>query len=316
MCVFQLDLFSAEGPDAERRCSTSRSARRTSATRAARASTPTSSATCRPCAGPSAASSDILPDDLQGHPRLASCSTSISCDAAITIVHLIHRRAAYCHAVQRLRVLPLHRRRALARRPRRRRAHVQSSGLEERERAQGGRDRARSDRRSSATLSERHRRRHMNIDRRPKRAFAMPLTSPAFPKGPYRFYRPRIPDHHLPHRPRGARGGGARAAHVRRAASSNTSSSACRTRPGSAITPRSGQVIPVKFKGKDGGYTHAMFLNDGPPIYGGRELWGFPKKYAQPALGARQGYAGRHARLRPRARRHRHDGLQAQGARS
>jgi acetoacetate decarboxylase len=27
-----------------------------------------------------------------------------------------------------------------------------------------------------------------------------------------------------------------------------------------------------------------MFLNDGPPIYGGRELWGFPKKYAQPCL--------------------------------
>jgi acetoacetate decarboxylase len=27
-----------------------------------------------------------------------------------------------------------------------------------------------------------------------------------------------------------------------------------------------------------------MFLNDGPPIYGGREVWGFPKKYAQPCL--------------------------------
>ena len=47
----------------------------------------------------------------------------------------------------------------------------------------------------------------------------------------------------------------------------------------------SGQVIPVKFEGNEGSYTHAMFLNDGPPIYGGRELWGFPKKYAQPFLG-------------------------------
>ena len=46
-----------------------------------------------------------------------------------------------------------------------------------------------------------------------------------------------------------------------------------------------GQVIPVRFKGQEGGYTHAMFVNDGPPIYGGRELWGFPKKYAQPSLG-------------------------------
>jgi len=61
------------------------------------------------------------------------------------------------------------------------------------------------------------------------------------------------------------------------------SSSACLTPQASAIT-RSGQVIPVKYKGQEGGYTHAMFLNDGPPIYGGRELWGFPKKYAQPSL--------------------------------
>src|ERR1700693_4159113 len=47
----------------------------------------------------------------------------------------------------------------------------------------------------------------------------------------------------------------------------------------------SGQVIPVRYNGVEGGYTHAMFLNDGTPIYGGRELWGFPKKYAQPSLG-------------------------------
>ena len=44
------------------------------------------------------------------------------------------------------------------------------------------------------------------------------------------------------------------------------------------------QIIPVKFKGQQGGYNHAMFLNDGPPIYGGRELWALPKKYAQPSL--------------------------------
>ena len=27
-----------------------------------------------------------------------------------------------------------------------------------------------------------------------------------------------------------------------------------------------------------------MFLNDGPLISGGRELWGFPKKLADPTL--------------------------------
>jgi acetoacetate decarboxylase len=46
----------------------------------------------------------------------------------------------------------------------------------------------------------------------------------------------------------------------------------------------SGQVIPVQFEGKAGGYVHAMYLNDEAPIAGGRELWGFPKKLAAPAL--------------------------------
>ena len=45
-----------------------------------------------------------------------------------------------------------------------------------------------------------------------------------------------------------------------------------------------GQVIPVSFQGRRGGYTHCMFLNDEPPIAGGRELWGFPKKLASPSL--------------------------------
>src|SRR5918912_3456659 len=47
-----------------------------------------------------------------------------------------------------------------------------------------------------------------------------------------------------------------------------------------------GQVIPVRFQGRKGGYTHCMFLNDHPPIAGGRELWGFPKKLASPSLRA------------------------------
>ena len=48
----------------------------------------------------------------------------------------------------------------------------------------------------------------------------------------------------------------------------------------------SGQVIPVTFNGRKGGYTHCMFLDDHPPIAGGRELWGFPKKLAKPRLKA------------------------------
>ncbi|MBA3535045.1 MAG: acetoacetate decarboxylase [Tatlockia sp.] len=46
----------------------------------------------------------------------------------------------------------------------------------------------------------------------------------------------------------------------------------------------SGQVIPVRYKGKAGAYTLAMYLDDQPPIAAGREIWGFPKKLAQPSL--------------------------------
>ncbi len=46
----------------------------------------------------------------------------------------------------------------------------------------------------------------------------------------------------------------------------------------------SGQVIPVTFNGKKGSYVHLMFLDDVSPIVGGREIWGFPKKYAHPEL--------------------------------
>ena len=46
----------------------------------------------------------------------------------------------------------------------------------------------------------------------------------------------------------------------------------------------SGQVIPVSLNGVAGGYTLATYLDDHPPIAGGRELWGFPKKLANPVL--------------------------------
>ena len=44
------------------------------------------------------------------------------------------------------------------------------------------------------------------------------------------------------------------------------------------------QVMHCKFKGEAGGYTRLMFLDTHPPIAGGRELWGFPQKLANPSL--------------------------------
>jgi acetoacetate decarboxylase len=114
-------------------------------------------------------------------------------------------------------------------------------------------------------------------------AFAMPLTSPAFPKGPYRFvdreyfiirYR-TDPDA------------------LRRVVPEpleivepvvNYEFIRMPNSTGFGDYTETGQVIPVRYQGQAGGYTHQMFLNDHPPIAGGRELWGFPKKLAQPAL--------------------------------
>jgi len=125
----------------------------------------------------------------------------------------------------------------------------------------------------------------MKISDVKKQAYAMPLTSPAFPPGPYRFFdreyliityrtdpealRAVVPEPLTFDEPL------VKYEFIRMPDST-----------GFGDYTESGQVIPVSFKGKKGGYTHAMFLNDGPPIYGGRELWGFPKKYAQPSLGA------------------------------
>src|SRR5690242_21871500 len=110
-----------------------------------------------------------------------------------------------------------------------------------------------------------------------QRAFAMPLTNPAYPPGPYRFvnreyliitYRThpaklraivpeplgltereplakyefiRMPDSHL-----------------------------------FGDYTQSGQVIPGTFRSRKGGYTHCRLLNDEGPIAGCLERWGCP----------------------------------------
>jgi acetoacetate decarboxylase len=46
----------------------------------------------------------------------------------------------------------------------------------------------------------------------------------------------------------------------------------------------SGVVIPCLYKGEPINFTAQMYLDDEPPISAGREIWGFPKKYAHPKL--------------------------------
>ena len=123
----------------------------------------------------------------------------------------------------------------------------------------------------------------MNIEDVKRNAFAMPLTSPAFPPGPYRFVnreffivtyrtdlnalRAVVPE------PLQVTSPIVKYEFIRMPDST-----------GFGDYTESGQVIPVTFEGQEGGYVHAMYLNDEAPIAGGRELWGFPKKLAAPTL--------------------------------
>lgn len=125
----------------------------------------------------------------------------------------------------------------------------------------------------------------MNEDEVRAKAFAMPLTSPAYPPGPYRFVNREYliityrtdPEklRALVPAPLQVDAPLVKYEFIRMPDST-----------GFGDYTESGQVIPVSFQGRHGGYTHCMFLNDEGPIAGGRELWGFPKKLAEPRLKA------------------------------
>ncbi|KAG8149728.1 acetoacetate decarboxylase [Burkholderia catarinensis] len=117
-------------------------------------------------------------------------------------------------------------------------------------------------------------------------AYAMPLTSPAYPKPPFRFvnrefviitYRTDpealarvVPAPLRPTEP------------VVKYEFINMPDSS-----GLGSYTESGQVIPVTFNGLAGGFTHAMYLDSEAGIASGRELLGFPKVLAQPKLEVR-----------------------------
>ncbi|MEM9221644.1 MAG: acetoacetate decarboxylase [Pseudomonadota bacterium] len=120
-----------------------------------------------------------------------------------------------------------------------------------------------------------------------KRAFAMPFTSPAFPVGPYRFVNREFMIVSYRTDPEALAAVVPEPLQVEepivnfewiRMPDSN----------GFGDYTESGQVIPVTLDGVKGAYVHAMYLDDGPPILGGRELWGFPKKLATPCLDVRK----------------------------
>ena len=114
-------------------------------------------------------------------------------------------------------------------------------------------------------------------------AFAMPLTSPAFPPGPYRF----VDREYLIITYRTDPQALARIVPAPLVATDALVKYEFINMPdstGFGHYCESGQVIPVRLGDEHGSYVHSMYLNDHPPIAAGRELWGFPKKLGDPEL--------------------------------
>jgi acetoacetate decarboxylase len=116
-----------------------------------------------------------------------------------------------------------------------------------------------------------------------KSAFAMPLTSPAFARGPYRFTNRE----HLVITYRTSRDALDRAVPeplvfdeplVRCEFMRMESSTGFGRYSGAA------QHIPVRLGDQHGFFTYNMYLDVYAPISGGRELWGFPQKLGTPRL--------------------------------
>ncbi|MGQ3676169.1 acetoacetate decarboxylase [Xanthobacter sp. TB0139] len=123
----------------------------------------------------------------------------------------------------------------------------------------------------------------MKIEDVRRSAYSMPLTSPSFPKGPYRFfdrefftitYRtdPAALEKVVPE-PMKFDEPIVKYEFIRMPDST-----------GFGDYTETGQVVPVTLNGVKGGYVLGMYLDDEAPIAGGRELWGFPKKFARPRL--------------------------------
>jgi acetoacetate decarboxylase len=123
----------------------------------------------------------------------------------------------------------------------------------------------------------------MNIDQIKQQAFSMPFTSPIYPKSKFKFVnreflviayetdldalRQIVPE------PLQLTDPIIKFEFIRMPDSS-----------GFGDYTESGQTIPVTFNGENGSYVHSMFLDDAAAITAGREIWGFPKKYAKPTL--------------------------------
>ncbi len=143
------------------------------------------------------------------------------------------------------------------------------------------------------------------------RQASMPIASPSYPRGPYRFIdreyfivtyesdrdaiREAVPEPLVPD--------GANTVLYEFIRMPDSS--------GFGDYTESGIVIPCSYEGEHVNFTAQMYLDCEPPIAGGREIWGFPKKACLPEARSGARHPDRHARVRRAARRAGHHGLQA-----
>ncbi|TWB25405.1 acetoacetate decarboxylase [Nitrospirillum bahiense] len=115
-------------------------------------------------------------------------------------------------------------------------------------------------------------------------ASSMPLFSPSYPRGPYRFIRreyliityesdPEAIRRALPEPLEPAPGNLCFYEWMKMPDSS-----------GFGDYEESGTGIVAQFNGEPCNFSVQMYLDDEPPITAGREIWGFPKKYGIPRL--------------------------------
>ncbi len=113
---------------------------------------------------------------------------------------------------------------------------------------------------------------------------SMPISSPSYPRGPYRFLNREYliiayesdPQAILDAVPEPLKPDGSNTVLYEFIAMPDSS--------GFGSYTESGVVIPCTLDGQPVNFTAQMYLDDEPPIAAGREIWGFPKKHGEPSL--------------------------------
>jgi acetoacetate decarboxylase len=112
---------------------------------------------------------------------------------------------------------------------------------------------------------------------------SMPLQSPTFPRGPYRFFRRQylVVSYQSD------------AAAIREALpeplvpAGDTVAVQWLDLPdgeGFGAYSAAAQIIPCTFKGEPCNFVSQMYVDNTPPLAGGREIWGYPMKYGKAVL--------------------------------